>query len=665
MKVKEFFKAVLAVLISLIVTVGVMYIGLLLPKSNVLQYIGYGSFIATVLIIIINSIILIYKALNKYNINSEKEINKIIKYQEEAKSLNKVYKKLHNKIIFFNTYLIVTILLQVLTIICAFNQGLLGVIFSIIAMIILLDILFSSIYKSNSELDYLNEKEVNKYNYLKLVLDKCVKLMNVKEEVNLIISEDEYTDTFKIKDKYYITIYLKDLMLLNEEEFETILIYELGRIYNGDINLNERLNKATPSFDSFEDIYLSFFLKNIIFKPMIDNLQKEKSLYNQFTIYHRMLLADEWLLKKNKTQVYINALAKTTLKKFFQEDRFYLNEYKLEEPITNYYEWYISRMFREFDRNKEMYLDFLNKYINTPFATDPTLKERMEKLGVNKFNIDFSYNGTARFYEEIQEIISNFDNKWYEQHNQTWNDRREIAYLLFLNIHNSIKDKDFEKLGLKEQLNFAYAEYRLGDYVTASECYEKILEKYPNHIYSLKQMGKLKFFNNDPSCIDYFLKVKQLDVLTTENMNKYIESFYIYNGLTEQMQEQFMDSLEGMKTFNLISKYQAKNGNKVYQNNDLPKDIIKEFKNKVNSYSFIDKAYLLKKNYLEDKYEYELIVYTKEEGYTSKDLMKMSLDLSMFVLIFDEYIIEYKLGIKNRSLDKYIEKNEIRDLMND
>lgn len=665
MKLKEFFKAVLAVLISLIVTVGVMYIGLLLPKSNILQYIGYGSFIVTLLIIIINGIILIYKKLNKYNINTEKEINKIIKYQEEAKSLNKVYKKLHNKIIFFNTYLIVTILLQVLTIICAFNQGLLGVIFSIISMIILLDILFSSIYKSNNKLDYLNEKEVNKYNYLKLVLDKCVKLMNVKEEVNLIISEDEYTDTFKIKDKYYITIYLKDLMLLNEEEFETILIYELGRIYNGDINLNERLNKATPSFDSFEDIYLSFFLKNIIFKPMIDNLQKEKSLYNQFTIYHRMLLADEWLLKKNKTQVYINALAKTTLKKFFQEDRFYLNEYKLEEPITNYYEWYISRMFREFDRNKEMYLEFLNKYINTAFATDPTLKERMEKLGVNKFNIDFSYNGTARFYEEIQEIISNFDNKWYEQHNQTWNDRREIAYLLFLNIHNSIKDKDFEKLGLKEQLNFAYAEYRLGDYVTASECYEKILEKYPNHIYSLKQMGKLKFFNNDPSCIDYFLKVKQLDVLTTENMNKYIESFYIYNGLTEQMQEQFMDSLKDMKTFNQISKYQAKNGNKVYQNNDLPKDIIKEFKNKVNSYSFIDKAYLLKKNYLEDKYEYELIVYTKKEGYTSKDLMKMSLDLSMFVLIFDEYIIEYKLGIKNKSLDKYIEKNEIRDLMND
>ena len=58
-----------------------------------------------------------------------------------------------------------------------------------------------------------------------------------------------------------------------------------------------------------------------------------------------------------------------------------------------------------------------------------------------------------------------------------------------------------------------------------------------------------------------------------------------------------------------MSKYQAKNGNKVYQNNDFPKDIIKEFKNKVNSYSFIDKAYLLRKNYLEDKYEYELIVY--------------------------------------------------------
>jgi len=287
----------------------------------------------------------------------------------------------------------------------------------------------------------------------------------------------------------------------------------------------------------------------------------------------------------------------------------------------------------------------------------------MVKLGVNKYEIDFSYNGNVRYYEELQEIITEFDNIWFDQHNTNWGNAREIKYQLYLNIHNAIKDKDFDKLGLKEQLNYAYAEYRLGDYVTAKECYQKILDKYPNHLFSLKQMGKLNYFINNESCIDYFLKVKQLDVLQTGSVNKYIESYYMYNGLVEETQEQFINSIKELQTEMEINKFASEKGYKVYQENDLPKDVVKDIKLKINGYNFIDKAYLLKKNYLENSYEYELLVITKNNEYSFKDLMKMQLDLKMTVISYPDYIIEFNVGYDSKKFDKYIEKNEIKNLV--
>ena len=662
-KTIKFIKLVLVCLITISVIIAISYFGSLLPKSNILKYISCGAFGATVLIALINGGILIYKEINKFNINQEKEVEKLIHYQEEAKNFNKVYTKLRQKIFLSKFYLIVVIALQVLTTICGINQEIITVIFSCVSLIILFDVLFSLLYQLDDNNYELYASKVNKHIYFNLLVDKCLKLMNMTEEVNLIISETEYTNTKKIKDKYYITVYLKDLMLLNEEEFESIIFYELGRIYNGDINIISKLNKSISIFDGFENLYLSFFMKNLLFIPLLNNINKQKNLFIHFTTSQKMLLADEWLLKKNMKQVYVNALAKTTLKNFFQEDRFYLNEYKSEETIPNYYEWYVSRMFREYDRHKEIYVKFLNNYINDPFSDVPTLKERMVKLGVNKYEIDFSYNGNVRYYEELQEIITEFDNIWFDQHNTNWGNAREIKYQLYLNIHNAIKDKDFDKLGLKEQLNYAYAEYRLGDYVTAKECYQKILNKYPNHLFSLKQMGKLNYFINNESCIDYFLKVKQLDVLQTGSVNKYIESYYMYNGLVEETQEQFINSIKELQTEMEINKFASEKGYKVYQENDLPKDVVKDIKLKINGYNFIDKAYLLKKNYLENSYEYELLVITKNNEYSFKDLMKMQLDLKMTVLSYPDYIIEFNVGYDSKKFDKYIEKNEIKNLV--
>ena len=112
-----------------------------------------------------------------------------------------------------------------------------------------------------------------------------------------------------------------------------------------------------------------------------------------------------------------------------------------------------------------------------------------------------------------------------------------------------------------------------------------------------------------------------------------------------------------------INKFASEKGYKVYQENDLPKDVVKDIKLKINGYNFIDKAYLLKKNYLENSYEYELLVITKNNEYSFKDLMKMQLDLKMTVISYPDYIIEFNVGYDSKKFDKYIEKNEIKNLV--
>ena len=77
-KTIKFIKLVLVCLITISVIIAIAYLGSLLPKSNILKYISCGAFGATALIALINGGILIYKEINRYNINQEKEVEKLI-----------------------------------------------------------------------------------------------------------------------------------------------------------------------------------------------------------------------------------------------------------------------------------------------------------------------------------------------------------------------------------------------------------------------------------------------------------------------------------------------------------------------------------------------------------------------------------------------------------
>lgn len=653
----SFFRVFFSLIIAIAFIVGLAFLSSLIKEVTYLKYVGYTCFIITMFLIIKNAIILGKRHKKFLSTDFHDEYNKIMKYKERINEFEKVYAELRKQILNTNLYIILVLILQILTFITLAPTGTVGILLCIIPTFLIIDIV-TALLNRFKEKNQISKNEINEYPYIKNIIKKCREKFGIKDEIITHLSLDDAFSVTKVNNKIYLSLGIGSLAILSEEEFENILFHEMAHIFNEDTQLSYKVLRSCYLVNNLDKIFISFGLNFLIFTPIFNKLKEEVDLFMHFIKLEREKKADAFVIENGNRNEFINGLAKTLICHYQDEYRFPFNVFVYEKPMEDYVDLIINERIKNYYEKEEMYNHLLINTVQRQFDTHQSLKQRMEHLQVDDFKINFNFERSEKYQNEIDRIKKRFSRRWYDSVKGVWEQNREYNYYFYVKEYDKIKDKDFDLLQIDDKLKFAYCKLVFNKPKEAMEAYDKILIDNPNNVFALLNRAFIKFGINDFSCIEDFEKAKKLDISKTEMANFYIGTILNNNGREDLLQEYRKNNIEEMNKLIQSEKYSFINKEKAYSESDLPNNIIEDIKEKISKYDCLKGVYLLKKKTNEESHLYILAVEfdlkKKEEDrkQTADDLVIFASSISEYLVYFDDitFSISFKKLIKKKNI---------------
>ena len=638
------------------------FLGIILKNNWVFNILG----ILGLLYLIISAVYNITKQSKKNKQNlSEDQIdimyNKSLEYQKEAKDFKYVYEKVNKKIkigyIFVYAHLIS--LMMLLT--CLFSiEEFINIIYVLVILVLMiLDTIFALI---GIRYQYDNVKDMSKdYPYIKSILNKCKEKLNIKENIKLEIYFGDNMGVEKVGQSNVLKIGIGDLNILSEVELENIIYHELAHIFNEDTDVSYKVTKKANVFKEIMIPTLSLGLNTLNFMYISSLIEEEVELFLHFIRIDRERKADLAVKEYGDKQEYINGLAKSSICNFQDQYRFGFLVYESEKPLEDYIEKFITARTNNYLNNKEMYDSFIYNCLQRKFDTHPAFKKRMESLGVESFEINFDFERSEEYSQEINKINKEMNSEWYKREKESWDQNHNYHYTYYVNEFDALKDKDFLNLSMEEQMKLAFCYSYFGDSNKALEIYNYLVENNPNNVFALENRAIAKYALNDLSCIEDFEKASSIEEGLIEQNNFYIGSILSCNGMEKEIEEYRQRTLVQMKRVLKNNKYYYKQNEKAYEENDLSPEQKLIVITEIKKYAEIKEAYLMKYYINEEKYQYFLaVIFNKKE---KEDRVKEIMDE---LFIFTESISDYRLILNNLTnvikFKNFVKKNKINDL---
>ena len=656
----SFFRIMISLLFSVAFIVGLVFVSISIKNIGFLKYIGYASFMITLLIIIRNSIILSKKHKKYLNTNFRDEYNRVLKYKDGITEFDKVYNELKEQIKKANIYIVLVLMLQVITFITLSASGEFGVVFVILPTLIIIDIV-TALFNRYKPKEDISKNEINEYPYIKSIIKKCREKFGIKEEIITHLSLDDAFSVTKVNNKTYLSLGVGSLAILSEEEFENILCHEMAHIFNEDTNLSYKVLKSCYLIQNLDKIFCSLGLNFLLFAPIFNKVKEEVDLFMHFIKLEREKKADAFVLNNGKKQEFINGLAKTLICHYQDEYRFPFNVFVYEKPMENYVDLFINARIKNYYEKEEMYNHLLISTVQRQFDTHPSLKQRMKHMQIEEFRINFDFERCEQYQSEIERIKKRFSRRWYDSVKGMWEQNREYNYYFYVKEYEKIKDKDFDSLELDDKLKYAYCNLVFNKPNEAMEAYDKILEESPNNVFALANRAFIKFGVNDFSCIEDFEKVKKLDFSKIEMVNFYIGTMFNNNGREDLLEQYRKNNIEEMNKLIQSEKYAFIQKEKAYSESDLPEEIINDVKEKISKYDCLKEVYLLKKQISEETHCY-ILAAVFDLKKPEKDRTQAADDLSIFASSISRNLIFFDDVTFSNFFKKVIKKNDIKNI---
>ena len=438
----------------------------------------------------------------------------------------------------------------------------------------------------------------------------------------------------------------------------------MAHIYNKDTTLSDEIIKKSFLSRNIKKYTFSLGLNLLLFSPIVLTTESEIEMFLYFVKLNRETIADDIILEKGNRQVFINALSKTMLEHYQDEYRCYMNIYEFEKPMTNYWNYCYNVHKQNYFDKKEMYNYLLKNTLIRQFDTHPSLKMRMEKMGVEDFNINFDLPKHEDLQKEVTHIVNNLNKEWFKSASQLWQQGREQYYLIYVREYEKIKDKSFDSLSTEEKIKYAYCNMIFNKKDIALDCFNKILENNPDNIFSLVNRGFIKFGENDIACVEDFKKAKSLDMSLSEQMNFYIGTFYNNNGLEDLIQEYRKDSIVDVNKSINSAKFLDEQKSKVYLEHDLPIEVVSEIKEKINLYECVKEAYLIKKLVSEEDHIYFLGVVYDYNKIKIEKVSEMNDEIFLSLSSVNDYNISLDEITYSKKIKNVIKEKNIENLIN-
>lgn len=302
--------------------------------------------------------------------------------------------------------------------------------------------------------------------------------------------------------KIIISLDAAECAILSQEEFFTVILHECAHVKNSDTARTRRFNRGmSQMIDSQAFIGASLLCSLFFTKFGIHN-----TFYRFMASRHHEMLADEVVKSSGNAQHFINATAKGEMYMLYiqtprRELTFDLLESQtVPEDIT---ERKIKGFYSCLEREGQMWKNILSRQIPARVDSHPTLKQRMEAMGIDSYDIADRAEGDyaadcdklARFWDDI--FRRNIADNYAEIRESNYVECKQIMD----NYENSLADG--KELSLNELTRCMDAFYGVDSEKTL-EIANSILAKTSNYGYALYCRAKVFADRLDDRCIADF-----------------------------------------------------------------------------------------------------------------------------------------------------------------
>lgn len=449
------------------------------------------------------------------------------------------------------------------------------------------------------------------------MLDELKQRMNLRQldkvfvtgEHNAFVLQQPHFLLFGLT-KSYLFIGLPLLNSLNEQQVRALLAHELAHlslkhgkkeawiIYMR--NAWFQLMKHLQEEDSFSVVLFRKFFNWYV--PKLDQMMSELSRQQEF-------VCDAWAARMTSPSVAANMLCQIEVIDTYFNGDFRLQQLELAKSDERPPQDLLSRFQQNIAHvlTSEQFETMLNERYEYQiedeqrlYATHPTLKERVEALGVDQSQLEFDYRHSSAWLLGDAELQATrtLNSEWRESVKQYWK-------LQYDQYHEAVEnERQLHALQQKRMLtgdeHWTYLralDYLYGDEKTEPQ-YALFVENYPDLRGGLFQYGRILLNRDDEAGIDYMERAirgerhKYMYPLTMDGL-KMLYHFYERRDDQDNMKQ--IDERFGQHMNRLEVDYKERhefNANETYLPHQLDEEQLTILLEQLEQIEFVRKAYV-------------------------------------------------------------------------
>lgn len=334
------------------------------------------------------------------------------------------------------------------------------------------------------------------------------------------------------------------LEILSSKELEAVLLHELAHIYREDTLISNKIGRSITRWRKILDSSMKGgSINNNLLTNFASYFISKTDMHLLAISQQREFMADKEAIKYVNKNIYFTAMAKIELMQYFFSrpiEETWLDIRSFEQAPQNYYDLLFSEFYKRYETNKEVWSNQITKSISSKYYTHPSFSERMNKIGIEKYEFDLKFNAEEEGYKlELKKLKDVFNKEWYDNMHENWDEYCKEYKESVKIVDEYIQTDDVEK-----NIEYGIALETLNRYDSAIELYNRILDIDSNHDVALFRKGLLLLHKNDESGIELVKKSMELNNECIEFGLETIGNFINDNGLEDKKKELLDWSIE-------------------------------------------------------------------------------------------------------------------------
>ena len=297
-------------------------------------------------------------------------------------------------------------------------------------------LLFSSVYARIRKKRPLNLSEnavyISKKDYplIYSLARKAADSVGYKNEIIILPESDCSAGIIRDEKRAFVNLGVILLNVLSEEELYAILLHEFAHIANNDADFREQQYHAWLCEESGGFNKLSAFLSNLYLY-----LERKYGFNYMIYIYASSVIneltADKAMANYSTPKIAVSALLKSRYYNLYFWESCVKNEdsiYKSERLDADYITNKIESFKKAIAERSSFWNDLVDREILANNASHPTLKMRMNALGIEKIELAET-DSSEEYLAEIKKVLEFSEKSIYDARKQTYEKDRNENYL--------------------------------------------------------------------------------------------------------------------------------------------------------------------------------------------------------------------------------------------